>query len=55
MSLWDSVRRGDIALVDGFYIVNLSKTGGELPCRQELPPEGVIAVVPDDARAADYF
>ena len=34
--------KGDVALVDGPWLVNLYLNGGILPCRQELPYEGIV-------------
>lgn len=35
--------KGDVVLVDGPWLVNLHLNDGILPCRQELPEEGIVS------------
>ena len=47
LALWETVRRGEVALVDAQWLINLRKSGGIVPCRQELEslsPEALVKV-----------
>ena len=45
LDLWEKARRGEVALVDARWLINLFKNKGIVPCRQELEshfPEALV-------------